>query len=377
MVQALTEERLERRAALQAKRAVRRAAKEQEDQDNAAREALNPTTAQAATTKKNKSNSATSVSDTTSPLLELPEVALQLIYTLLSAADLGRLTLASKSLNKMLPEARVAYLLARLYRPNSHSLGTVGYTAMLADPAHARRALEQSHGGGETGRVRPTGKYARSVTNEFVAYARFIEQAVTGYSHLDTGSSSNSSSSSSSNSASLVMLPRHVQGRFASVSPEHSLCRVGGDGHHTGAGGSGVASWGVGKRGQLGHGKRRDERLPVRLLGGLGYGIRIVQVSAGGGLVRVAHSLLLTSTGRVLSFGTGQYGALGHGYSAAKQLPDQLRPKYIQEAGAWGAGTRVVCVAAGELHSAVVTADGDVYTWGTLKGVTMRSLFPL
>lgn len=72
-----------------------------------------------------------------------------------------------------------------------------------------------------------------------------------------------------------------------------------------------VASWGVGKRGQLGHGKRDDHKDPKLMMGGIGYGIRIVQVAAGGGLVRVAHSLLLTSHGKVLSFGTGQYGALG------------------------------------------------------------------
>ena len=111
---------------------------------------------------------------------------------------------------------------------------------------------------------------------------------------------------------------------------------------------------------KLGHGKRQDERYPRRLLGGIGYGIRIVQCSAGGGLVRIAHSLLLTNTGRVLSFGTGQYGALGHGYSAAKQLPDQLRPRYIEALN----GVRCVCVSAGELHSAVVSSDGDVYSWG-------------
>jgi alpha-tubulin suppressor-like RCC1 family protein len=117
---------------------------------------------------------------------------------------------------------------------------------------------------------------------------------------------------------------------------------------------------GVGKRGQLGHGRRQDQRSPKMLLGGIGYGIRIVQVAAGGGLVRVAHSLLLTSTGRVLSFGTGQYGALGHGYSGGKQLPDVLRPQYIDALS----GIRCVCVAAGELHSACVSVDGDVYTWG-------------
>lgn len=111
---------------------------------------------------------------------------------------------------------------------------------------------------------------------------------------------------------------------------------------------------------QLGHGQRQDERVPRRMLGGLGYGVRIVQVSAGGGLVRVAHSLLLTSTGRVLSFGAGQYGALGHGYSSGKQLPDVMKPRYIECLN----HVKCVCVAAGELHSAIVTSDGDVYTWG-------------
>jgi len=154
-------------------------------------------------------------------------------------------------------------------------------------------------------------------------------------------------------------LPPKVNGKFVSASPEHTVCRLGG-GDSAGAGGSGVCSWGVGKRGQLGHGKRLDEKKPRPLIGGIGYRIRIVQVSAGGGLVRVAHTLLLTSTGRVLSFGTSQYGQLGHGYSAGKQLSDVLRPQYIQALS----NVRCTCVSAGELHSAVVTSDGDVYSWG-------------
>ena len=71
-------------------------------------------------------------------------------------------------------------------------------------------------------------------------------------------------------------LPEPVNGRFLSTSPEHTVCRVGGGGDK--GGGSGAACWGVGKRGQLGQGKRQDEALPTRLLGGVGYGIRIVQV---------------------------------------------------------------------------------------------------
>jgi alpha-tubulin suppressor-like RCC1 family protein len=74
----------------------------------------------------------------------------------------------------------------------------------------------------------------------------------------------------------------------------------------------------------------------------------------------VAHSLLLTSAGRVLSFGTAQYGQLGHGYSSGKQLSDALRPQYIEALS----HVRCTSVSAGELHSAVVTTDGDLYTWG-------------
>lgn len=110
----------------------------------------------------------------------------------------------------------------------------------------------------------------------------------------------------------------------------------------------------------MGQGKRIDEAEPRLLLGKIGWGVRIVQVAAGGGLVRVAHSLLLTSTGRVLSFGTAQYGQLGHGYDAGKQLSDCLRPRYIDALK----DTKCICVAAGELHSGAVTIDGDVYTWG-------------
>ena len=155
--------------------------------------------------------------------------------------------------------------------------------------------LQKSHGGGNTGRLITKKKTG---ADDYISYARFIEEAVSGYAIL----------SKVDEDGQPYLLPPCVQGRLASVSPEHSLCRVGGD--ETLGGGSGIASWGAGRRGQLGHGKRQDEEQPQRLMGGLGYGIRIVQVSAGGGLVRVAHSLLLTSAGRVLSFGCAQYGCV-------------------------------------------------------------------
>lgn len=152
-----------------------------------------------------------------------------------------------------------------------------------------RLLLQQSFGGGNTGRITPSKSKNDHTANEFVSFARFIEDSVHAYSPLDFKIN-----------GSQALVPPFINGRFISVSPEHSLCRAGGDG-----GGSGVASYGVGRRGQLGNGSRMDCDAPRLLTGGLGYGIKIVQISAGGGLVRVAHSLLLTSMGKVLSFGTG------------------------------------------------------------------------
>ncbi len=284
----------------------------------------------------------------------------------MSARDLGCWIMTCQHFRHLLLEARIPYLLSRLYHPPQyqqhqeqdddnvvhHSSATSVRFHLMDNESQIHTLLRQSLQG-NTGRVivvkkKKSSAYSPSC-DEFIAYARYIEQVVCGYATLAPPLAS-------------IRLPQYsCPGRFVSVSPEHSLCRVGGDGLVSGAGGSGVASWGIGKRGQLGHGHRQDVEKPKRLLGGIGYGsIRIVQVSAGGGLVRVAHSLLLTSTGKVLSFGTGQYGALGHGYNAGKQLPDALRPQYIQALQ----HLTCICVSAGELHSAVVTSDGDVYTWG-------------
>ena len=339
------EEKAERKRLFEEKKQARQLAKEQKDLEKKQQEEA---AKQAGGDDGDKKPSAQKYGgmEGGTLLLDLPEVALDHVMSCLPSRDLGCLMLTAKYFNRILIEARVPIVMSRLQNPHPQ-IGAVGFVNMCSSPEDARAIIQESYGGGNTGRILPRGKYAKTCANEFVQYARFLDQAVCGYGAQNYGGREP------------TVLPKFVKGRFASASPEHSLCRVGGNGA-SGAGGSGVASWGVGKRGQLGHGKRVDESKPRMMLGGIGYGIRIVQVSAGGGLVRIAHSLLLTSTGRVMSFGTGQYGALGHGYSSGKQLPDALRPRYIQALS----GIRCVQVAAGELHSAAVTVDGDLYTWG-------------
>jgi hypothetical protein len=364
------QEKLERKKLLEEKREARRLAKEEKEQEKATSEASssnsrvqsgceedNNTDETYKSQKQQKQSTATESSSACSRknecfILTLSEDSLNHIIWFLSARDLGALTFTCRQLSTHLVDGRVSYAWARLNHKTNNA-SNIGHhrsyvpVEMCSNLDEARSIVEQSYGGGDTGRVVAKGKARKEFATDFVSYARFLQEAVSGYCTQNYGGKT------------LQQLPSFVNGRFVSASPEHFLCRVGGGGN-VGAGGSGVAAWGIGKRGQLGNGKRKDEREPKMLLGGIGYNVRIVQVAAGGGLVRVAHSLFLTETGRVLSCGTGQYGALGHGYSGGKQLPDVLRPQYIEALS----GVRCVCIAAGELHSAAVTVDGDLYCWG-------------
>lgn len=349
MAKLTLKEKLEKKRLLEEKREARRLAKEEKEKKKLA--TVVPANGGGSSVSKNasaKSSQSQQVNNELCYIAKLSGDSLTHILWFTAARDMGALAMTCRQFSKLLVDARISILQTRLQRSAGDQCnGAVGHLELCQNRSEAIGIIQQSYGGGDTGKVKLKGKAGKEFGNDFVSYARFVEEAVSGYATQNYGGKTP------------TRLPPFVDGRFVSVSPEHSLARRGGGGL-SGAGGSGVSAWGVGKRGQLGQGKRIDELFPKPLMGGIGYGIRIVQISAGGGLVRVAHSLLLTSTGRVLSFGTGQYGALGHGYAGGKQLPDILRPQYIDAL----AGTRIVCVSAGEIHSAAVSVDGDVYTWG-------------
>ncbi|GAX26573.1 hypothetical protein FisN_21Lh039 [Fistulifera solaris] len=320
MPKAVDEDRARRRELLEQKRAARRWTKEQvqQQQQKDAPKAAASTTASTTTTDTSREPCL---------LFQMKEDCWNYTMGFLSATDMGRLIMTCRSAPRFF--APLDYLATRL-----QAFPDVQYC-----PAPTIEQLEmiwkQAAAGGDTGRIRILPRQpAQSAYPDFLAYARFLEQSLHRYLRLKQPHQQP------------VLLGNG--GTMVSVSPEHSLVRSF----------DGVASWGIGKRGQLGHGKREDEKLPQLIRFGIGYSVKIVQIAAGGGLVRVAHSLLLTEFGRVLSFGTGQYGALGHGYSAAKQLPDIIKPKYIESLHS------IVAIAAGELHSAAVNSDGDLFTWG-------------
>jgi len=71
------------------------------------------------------------------------------------------------------------------------------------------------------------------------------------------------------------------------------------------------------------------------------------------------HSLAVTKDGGLWTFDYGHQCALGH-----KDCKNRL----VREAQHFG-NAKIVTVAAGSLHSAAVTEEGTLYTWGQAPGL--------
>jgi alpha-tubulin suppressor-like RCC1 family protein len=116
-----------------------------------------------------------------------------------------------------------------------------------------------------------------------------------------------------------------------------------------------VFSWGSGTDGALGHGDKIARREPTEVTG--------VAAAGGGRAVAIAcgrdFSMVLLEDGTLQSFGADDYGQLGQGrVSRYVRKPQNIAA--LREEG-------VVSIAAGEFHAAAVTADGRVFSWGMGK----------
>ena len=115
-----------------------------------------------------------------------------------------------------------------------------------------------------------------------------------------------------------------------------------------------VYTFGRGEYGQLGHGDRCSLSSPTPIAVFSALDAPIVQISLG-----TSHSAGLTSSGKVYTWGYGGDGRLGHGTEN-----DELEPRILDGPIAAKNLVQVVC---GELHTAALTEDGKVYTWGLGK----------
>lgn len=85
-------------------------------------------------------------------------------------------------------------------------------------------------------------------------------------------------------------------------------------------------------------------------------GQHIVRVACGSG---DAHTLCITSQGRVYSWGDGDYGKLGRGGSDGSKIPRLVEKLQNVE---------IVSVYCGGQFSIALSSDGEVYSWGKGEG---------
>ncbi|VVC31643.1 Hypothetical protein CINCED_3A017272 [Cinara cedri] len=111
-----------------------------------------------------------------------------------------------------------------------------------------------------------------------------------------------------------------------------------------------VSACGKNSYGRLGLGNSSNQPVPKRI----NIECKIKQVSSSKGCD--GHSLALSDTGEVFSWGDGDYGKLGHGDVSTHKEPKLIQGPFI--------GKVVELVSAGYRHSAAVTSDGQLYTWG-------------
>uniref|UniRef100_A0A453C842 RCC1-like domain-containing protein n=1 Tax=Aegilops tauschii subsp. strangulata TaxID=200361 RepID=A0A453C842_AEGTS len=112
--------------------------------------------------------------------------------------------------------------------------------------------------------------------------------------------------------------------------------------------GMSVYSVGCGQGGKLGHGNKNSEGVPQLIAHFAGIDARPVSISAG-----AWHAAVLSSDGRVLPWGWGVQGCLGHGYAEeCATLPMAVEI------------SNAVHVSAGQYCTFVMTDNGDVYSFG-------------
>ncbi|TYJ11166.1 hypothetical protein E1A91_A11G256400v1 [Gossypium mustelinum] len=117
-----------------------------------------------------------------------------------------------------------------------------------------------------------------------------------------------------------------------------------------------VFSWGSGVNYQLGTGNAHIQKLPCKLDSFHGSKIKLVSAAK-------FHSIAVTARGEVYTWGFGRGGRLGHpDFDIHSGQAAVITPRQVTS----GLGAhRVKAIAAAKHHTVIATEGGDVFTWGS------------
>ena len=136
-----------------------------------------------------------------------------------------------------------------------------------------------------------------------------------------------------------------------------------------------IFTWGSNGAGQLGDGTTTNSSLPIDITSNfnLGSGEIITLISLG-----EFHSLATTSEGRIFTWGYNGDGELGDGTTTNSSIPIDITSNFNLNVG-----ETVINVSLGGYHSSVITSEGRIFTWGANgsgklgDGTTTNSSLPI
>mmetsp|Transcript_21486 Transcript_21486/g.30089 ORF Transcript_21486/g.30089 Transcript_21486/m.30089 type:complete len:607 (+) Transcript_21486:80-1900(+) len=111
-------------------------------------------------------------------------------------------------------------------------------------------------------------------------------------------------------------------------------------------------TWGGGMYGKLGHGNESGHSVPRRVEGLVG--LSVSQIACGS-----RHTAVITNTGACYTWGDKENGVAGHGDTEGHQYTPKLLEKL--------AGKRVIQLSACGFHTGCLTDNHEVWTWGEGK----------
>ena len=108
--------------------------------------------------------------------------------------------------------------------------------------------------------------------------------------------------------------------------------------------------WGESSYGELGHGDLILKLSPKRVEALIDVNVK--QVACG-----YRHTAVCTENGLVYTFGSGYYGELGHGGDENKRTSSPVEVQSLK-------GKHIIQVQCGASHTMALTSSGYVFTWG-------------
>jgi alpha-tubulin suppressor-like RCC1 family protein len=142
---------------------------------------------------------------------------------------------------------------------------------------------------------------------------------------------------------------------FGSLSGQTIVAIDAGDYHTIALSSTGqVHTWGYNISGQLGNNTTTQSNIPINVssFGSLS-GQTIIAIAGGGG-----HTIAISSTGQVHTWGKNDYGQLGNNTLTQSNIPTN-----VSSFGSLS-GQTIVAIAGGGYHTIALSSTGQVHTWG-------------